>query len=378
MKTYACERCGARVFFENNSCESCEAQLGFVPSEQTMASFEEMDGRLKRVAGAGVFSRCSNAVEPVRCNWVVEGAAGGLCACCSTTRTHPALPKPENGDYWARIETAKRRLMYSLIGMGLPFPSKDVDPENGLAFDFLEQLDPGHNVLTGHDSGVITLNIAEADDAHREHVRSQMHEPYRTLLGHFRHEIGHYYWDRLVAGTPWEARFRELFGDERKDYAQALQQHYESPMTDWEQRFISAYASSHPWEDWAESWAHYMHLRDGLETAVSWGLSLANAVPGQGALTATSLPAGTEPINSTVVASWLPISQFVNAMARSLGGRDNYPFVMPDAVLIKLDFVHQVIAAASRGDFAMNFAKPQVVDSGATDIALADAAVAIA
>jgi len=224
--------------------------------------------------------------------------------------------------------------------------SRAEDPEHGLAFRFLEELAPTERVLTGHDNGVITLNIEEADDARREAVRHQMHEPYRTLVGHFRHETGHYYWDRLVDGTPWLERFRAVFGDERADYAQALQAHYDAPRADWPEHFVSAYASSHPWEDWAECWAHYLHIQDGLETAASWGLRL--ATPGGSPVTARPLEARAGSFASALVERWLPISQFVNSMSRSLGLVDGYPFVIPAPVVEKLDLVHQVVVSAGR------------------------------
>jgi len=65
-------------------------------------------------------------------------------------------------------------------------------------------------VLTSHCNGLITLNIAEADDAERERRRVKFHEPYRTLLGHLRHEVAHYYWDRLIANSKWLSGFSRL------------------------------------------------------------------------------------------------------------------------------------------------------------------------
>jgi hypothetical protein len=359
MKTFSCERCEARVFFENVSCCACEAQLGFVPSELAMASFDTDDqGRLTRLSGAQPtqIRRCANHAAPADCNWMISADdENPLCISCRTTRVVPALDKPRNQTYWRRIEAAKRQLAYSLKSWNLPFPSTTEDPVDGVAFDLLEQTDPSKRVLTGHDNGVITLNIAEADDAIREQVRTQMHEPYRTLLGHFRHEIGHYYWDRLIRGTGWIGQFRELFGDERLDYAVALKKHYASHLPAWQERFVSAYASSHPWEDWAECWAHYMHLQDGLETAASWGLQLDFAVPGRTPVRAQVIAADEAELQAKVVRHWLPVSQFINAMSRSLGGRDSYPFVMANPVLNKLAFIHQVIGAGVRGDVPMNF-----------------------
>lgn len=359
MKTFSCERCEARVFFENVSCGACHARLGFIPSELTIGSFEaDGQGGLKRLTPTqqAPLRRCANHRAPVCCNWMIEAQdKEPLCLSCRTTSVSPRMTKPENGAYWHRIEAAKRQLVYSLTSWGLPLPSKPEDPKNGVAFEFLEQTDPAKKVLTGHDDGLITLNIAEADDARREQIRAQMREPYRTLLGHLRHEIGHYYWDRLIYNTPWLGKFRELFGDERADYAQALKRHYASPVVDWQKQFVSAYASSHPWEDWAECWAHYMHLQDGLETAASWGLRLDNAVPGGAPVQAQVIVANEPDVQTKVIKAWLPISQFINAMSRSLGGRDSYPFVMPHAVLDKLAFIHEVIDAGVRGEVVMNF-----------------------
>ncbi|WP_082579803.1 putative zinc-binding metallopeptidase [Pelomonas sp. Root1444] len=359
MKTFCCERCHARVFFENVSCNACEAELGFVPGELAMASFEaDARGGLKRLSKTPRpgLRRCANHEAPVLCNWMVDADdAQPQCVSCRTTQVRPSLATAANRAYWFRIEVAKRQLAYSLLSWGLPLPSKAEDPQHGVAFQFLEQVDPAKTVLTGHDAGLITLNIAEADDARREQVRAQMREPYRTLLGHLRHEIGHYYWDRLIRDTPWLGEFRALFGDERTDYAKALKKHYASPMADWQQRFVSAYASCHPWEDWAECWAHYMHLQDGLETAASWGLQLDHAVPGGMPVRAEVIPHDADDLQRRVVRSWLPVSQFINAMSRSLGGRDSYPFVVPDAVLDKLAFIHRVIGAGVRGEVAMTF-----------------------
>jgi len=349
MKTLACERCGLRVFFENVACERCGAALGFVPDELEMGAFEIADdGAWQRLRdGAAAQKPCLNYTSAQACNWMVPADSDAtLCTSCQTTHILPALSEPDNLVSWRLIEQAKRRLVYSLLSLGLPVRSKADDPEHGVWFEFLQELQPGQRVMTGHDNGIITLNIEEADDARREAVRHQMHEPYRTLVGHFRHETGHYYWDRLVDGTPWLERFRALFGDERADYAQALQAHYEAPRADWPEHFVSAYASAHPWEDWAECWAHYLHILDGLDTAAAWGLKLAS--PGGPPVTAKPLEARAGSFAAALVERWLPISQFVNAMSRSLGLVDGYPFVIPPPVVEKLDFVHQVVASSAR------------------------------
>jgi hypothetical protein len=358
MKSLHCSHCGNRVFFENLSCETCASLLGYAPEEQLMLAFEaqgpEAPWNRRGPAGAA-YRPCVNRAAGV-CNWMVPLASQQAhCVSCRTTHTIPELTKPENLGYWAALEQAKRRLFYTLNELVLPMPNKEADPANGLSFEFLEQVDPKKRVLTGHDEGVITLNIAEADDAQRERVRLSMHEPYRTLLGHFRHEIGHYYWDRLVRGTPWIDEYRSLFGDERADYAEALKRHYASPTTDWPQRFISVYASSHPWEDWAETWAHYLHMVDGLETAASWGTRLDFALPGGPPLAVSSLDLAADSIRDTVLDQWLPVSQFINAMDRSLGAHDSYPFVIAAPVVDKLDFIHRVVRAATSGRTPMNF-----------------------
>jgi hypothetical protein len=238
--------------------------------------------------------------------------------------------------------------VYSLLRLGCPLKSKAEDPAHGLAFEFLaDSRAPGApRVHTGHASGVITLNVAEADDAEREKRRVELHEPYRTLLGHFRHEVGHYYWDRLVQGSPRIGRFRELFGDERKNYAQALKEHYEKgPPADWQRRFVSTYATSHPWEDWAESWAHYLHTSDTLEIAAACGLSLRPPRRDEPSLSHPTAPSGdgTEPFEK-IIADWFSLTYVLNNLSRSLGQPDAYPFVLSTPAIEKLRFVHQTIA----------------------------------
>jgi hypothetical protein len=357
MKQMTCSRCNNRVFFENLSCETCGATLGYAPDEQRMIAYEvQADDRWRRLGPPGPEHRpCVNRAEGV-CNWMLlPGGAHEHCLSCRTTHTIPALATARNRGYWAALEQAKRRLFYTLVELVLPTPNKLEDPANGLCFEFLEQVGPKDRVLTGHDEGVITLNIAEADDARREQIRMSMHEPYRTLLGHFRHEIGHYYWDRLVRGTPWIDEYRSLFGDERADYDAALKKHYAAPAADWPHRFISAYASSHPWEDWAETWAHYLHMVDGLETAAAWGARLDHALPSAPSLTVRKLDLNAPSILSCVVEQWLPVSQFINAMDRSLGAHDSYPFIVVPPVIEKLDFIHRVVQAGSAGRVPMNF-----------------------
>ena len=253
---------------------------------------------------------------------------------------------------WCALETAKRRLIYSLMALELPLVSKNDDPQNGLAFEFLADPDPSipnaPKVLTGHNNGVITVNIAEADDAEREKRRVSMHEPYRTLLGHFRHEVGHYYWDRLIRDTKQLERFRELFGDERKNYDGALQAYYQSgPPGDWRERFISAYSSAHPWEDWAETWAHYLHMTDTLETAGECGLVLLpNQVNPRSVRPRYSPRKGDVPKFDEMMTDWFAVTYLLNNLSRGLGQRDSYPFLLMDPVIEKLRFIHEICSSA--------------------------------
>ena len=251
---------------------------------------------------------------------------------CRLNRTIPNLAKAANREYWNLIEDAKRRLVYALLSMNLPVLSQTRGWPHGLAFDFIEDHasgDVAERVLTRHEDGVITINVAEADDVIRTMARRQMNERYRTLLGHFRHESAHYYFDTLINDATQRAAFRDLFGDERQDYQQALDTYYANgPPAHWEGRHISAYATAHPAEDWAETWAHYLHIHDCLETALAHGL-----VPPSGASFAAMLE------------TWQGLSVALNELNRSIGLSDAYPFVISPAVAGKLEFVHALLVA---------------------------------
>ena len=293
--------------------------------------------------------RCANVDLPAQCNWLVPLDEGTpLCIACRLNRTIPDLGDADNRRYWHAIELAKRRLVAQLLALDLPVIPKSVDPQQGLAFDFLRAGPEGPPVTTGHADGLITIDVTEADDVQRERMRTAMNEPYRTLLGHFRHEIGHYYWDRLIRATRWLEPFRSLFGDERADYAQALRVNYDKgPPVDWADRHISAYASCHPWEDWAETWAHFLHAVDSLDTAVSHGLDadgidMAFEPFGRDALYDPNHPDADRTL--LLINSWMDMITFLNEMARSLGQPDFYPFTMSGTVVKKLHFVSLVVA----------------------------------
>ena len=276
MKLFECQNCGQPLYFENTQCESCGLRLGYLPAQETVTALRPQADRWEALAAPGAgYSLCANAAHQA-CNWLVDAdTSGPFCAACRHHRTIPDLSRSENLLRWRRIELAKRRLFYTILKLRLPLTLRPQDP-NGLVFDFLAPEAADAPVMTGHAGGLITINLAEADDAERERMRSAMGEPYRTLLGHFRHEIAHYYWDHLVAdNADVLADFRSLFGDERTNYGEALQRHYaEGPVPDWSQRYVTAYASTHPWEDFAETWAHYFHMVDTLETARAFGLKV--------------------------------------------------------------------------------------------------------
>ena len=197
--------------------------------------------------------------------------------------------------------------------------------------------------MTGHEDGLVSLRAAEADDAVREGVRVSMDEPYRTLLGHFRHEIGHFYWTRLVRDEATLEEARRLFGDERADYAAALQRNYEQgPPADWALRHVSAYASSHPWEDWAETWAHYLHLVDTVDTARSFKLDAAAVGLQYEPFDARLLEGPEAAAFLVLLQGWMELTGVLNELSRSMGVADFYPFVLSAEAVRKLYFVHRV------------------------------------
>ncbi|MDQ2820124.1 MAG: putative zinc-binding peptidase [Pseudomonadota bacterium] len=348
MKTFHCDKCSHQVFFENTVCNNCDSMLAYQPATRTINSFEQTDTgawrSLNKIDEGKLYKQCSNYVQHNVCNWMLPiDDPHALCESCQLTVVIPALTSEKNHMLWARLEAAKRRLLFSLASLNLTPASKEMQPETGLAFQFLDDAISDQCVMTGHDNGLITLNIAEADPAERERTREQMHERYRTLLGHFRHESGHYYFDRLVADTEWTDSFRALFGDERADYGVALQNHYNNgPVEGWEDRFVSSYASSHPWEDWAETWAHYLHMLDTLETASACGLSLHPVKAGEPSLESITLPQKTGDFDETLH-DWFALTYVLNSLNRSIGMPDSYPFKLSTPVLEKLEFVHKVV-----------------------------------
>ena len=360
-RNFSCQ-CGKPIFFRNSECLSCNSPLGYDPQLSQLISLQAggtTDSFTRHGdTGGKLYQRCANFDTASGCNWLLPlGSSEPLCLACRVNRTIPDQSDPENQRLWGRIEVAKRRMMSQLIDLGLPIRSKEKeDSEHGLAFDFLRASPDEPPVMTGHASGVITLNVEEADDSVRERVRAAMHEPYRTLLGHLRHEVGHYYWDRLIWDSPWLNDFRKLFGDERANYADALKHHYDNgPPADWEQRFLTTYASCHPWEDWAETWAQYLHIEDTLVTALSFGLGSSDIELDIEPFTKEMLwQSNVEGADEFLefANAWVELTGVMNELSRSMGVHDMYPFVLNQAVLAKLHFIHCVVretrAAARR------------------------------
>jgi hypothetical protein len=350
MKVFHCTHCQHLVFFENTICVQCNHTLAYLPDLEGVGSVERVEGDLWRCpvpSGDRLYRLCGNYTEQNVCNWAIPADdPPGHCLSCRFTQVVPDLSQPGNKEAWYKLEVAKRRLIYSLLRLGCSVRSKAEDADHGLSFKFLADPDvPGAApMLTGHANGVITINVAEADDVERERRKQRLHEPYRTLLGHFRHEVGHYYWDRLIKGTPLIEAFRERFGDEQKDYSEALQSYYEhGPPQDWQQRFVTAYAAAHPWEDWAETWAHYLHMIDTLETAAACGLSL--RPPRSDEPTLKTAAVG-DTVNTSVdhlIDSWISLTYVLNNLNRGLGLPDGYPFVLSAPAIDKLRFVHRTI-----------------------------------
>jgi hypothetical protein len=321
VKAFSCRVCGNALYFENSVCVSCTSKLGFSRGEQAIVPVDEA-GRYVDADG-GVWHVCRN-LNLSGCTWLTD-VPGGQCFSCSLTRTRPNDEDIAGLREYRVAEEAKRRLVVELDTLGFPIVPRSEDADNGLAFDLLSSAE--ESVTTGHDNGVITLDLAESDDAHREKVRVDLDEPYRTMLGHFRHEVGHYIEWQHVRGDLIETA-RGLFGNEEESYADAIERHYsEGPPAGWEREYISMYATMHPFEDFAETFAHYMHICDTIETASAHGLAT------------VASPQSFTSFRDLVVGVWIPLSIALNQINRSMGKAPLYPFVIPAPVLEKLQFV---------------------------------------
>ena len=361
MRLFNCHNCGQILFFDNYLCTQCGAEVAFLSDQLSMAVVRPapeqgggggvLEGLADRVTQGinGSYRHCRNRIDFSACNWAVPtGDADDFCLACRLNAMIPDLSDSSMREAWMRIERAKRRWLYTVLNLGLPVVPKSADPA-GLSFFFLADTSGAPRILTGHEEGRIIINVVEANDAARENVRMEMQEGYRTLIGHFRHESGHYYWDRIVRDDGRLERFREVFGDERADYTQALGRYHQGgPAVDWAWSFVSAYATSHPWEDWAETWAHYLHMVETLETAHTYGISLRPSGPSKAIvdfLEVSQIDLGSF---DAMLAAWIPLTVAFNAVNRGMGLPDFYPFVTPAEVARKLRFVYDVVSEAAQ------------------------------
>lgn len=366
MRLFSCQNCSQILFFENTRCERCAHRLGFWPDTATLSALEPAEHGVGGSGGTGTWRAlgadarevrlCANAEHDV-CNWLVDAASGEtFCIACRHNRVIPDIATPAHRLAWRKVEAAKHRLFYTLIRLGLLQAVRTLGAPEPLTFRFLADRPdaPGPKVMTGHDDGVITIALSEADDAEREQRRKSMNEPYRTLLGHFRHEVGHYFWDKLVRDGGYLDACRAVFGDDRADYQASLDRHYkQGPPGDWQLHYVSAYASCHPWEDFAETWAHYLHIVDTLELAQAYDLKLAPAVDKDGEF---DVSYGADPYHAPDVQSlvrvWLPVSTALNTFNRAMGKDELYPFVLSPGVIEKLGFMHNLLRDVARAGSA--------------------------
>ena len=361
MRIFNCPFCGHVVFFDSLQCMHCHSELFFMPEQLTLAALQPaqapvQDGlwqprqtQTEQAAAPDytLYKACAHRQGLSLCNFAIAGNdPSPLCLSCRQTSWLPDPSMPDNELRWARIERAKRHLFYTLSELALGPRPGHAQPNFALLAD-----QPGQPaILTGHAGGTITLNVIEADDDERAKRRLALKEPFRTLAGHLRHEVGHFFWDQLVAGTAWQQPFRALFGDERQDYGQALQDYYARDWLDqdWQTHYISAYATSLPWEDWAETWAHYLHMIDLLETAASYGsrIQLPAALGAEAETVTVHDPFGVPaPDFDQMLREWGPLTLLVNSLSRSLGHDDAYPFAISWGVRRKLEFIHQIVSA---------------------------------
>jgi hypothetical protein len=361
------------LFFESKFCIACERDVGLDDKFDQVEPYnlDEGSGKyFKLTAPSTPYQKCDNNVDFKACNGMVNMKTfvpvsdkdEVLCYACRFNETIPDLSIVEHIPLWGKMEIAKRRALYTLKALSLPLRNIIQDPEDGLSFDFTADRDvndhftselTGHKtVFTGHDCGHITINLAEADDVARSKTKQAMGEQYRTLLGHFRHELGHYYFDILIAGSPEKhALCKKYFGDDELDYQKTLKKYYKDGAPEnWRDNYISAYATMHPYEDWAETWAHYMHIMDTLETAKNFSItgSITGNIEDTEGTGELSLPQESSLFSSqtsitNILDTWMDFSIILNSLNRSMGMNDAYPFVLTQPVCAKLSFIHHAI-----------------------------------
>ena len=374
MKTFTCSCKDQQIlFFESSHCVACNRTVGLDDWFDKVEPYdldEETGQYFKTDTPEVRYQKCDNHADYKVCNGMVnmdtfvpvEDEDEVLCFACRFNETIPDLTVVEHIPLWKKMETAKRRAIYTLKAFTLPLRTFSEDPKGGLGFSFttdrdvndhfVSRLEDQEPVFTGHNCGHITINLAEANDVARSHTKLAMGERYRTLLGHFRHELGHYYFDKLIAGNPVKhALCKKYFGDDELSYQKALDKHYKNGAPkNWRDAYISEYATMHPYEDWAETWAHYMHIMDTLETAKNFSITGSTTGISSEAQDVDDLTlpqdayffSGQTSI-TTILDTWIDFSVILNSLNRSMGMNDAYPFVLTEPVRTKLSFVHHAI-----------------------------------
>jgi hypothetical protein len=348
MRVFHCDRCGGIVAFAALACPACGAAIGYVSDQRTLRvvvpTSDPAVFRFDRGApdDGRLMWRCLNSAWG--CNWMLPADSEDTwCRSCQLTRGRPDVGRPAAIEAWMAAESAKRRLVHQLDELSLPVEIRSDTMPDGLVFDLVHL--PGEGGITGHLDGVVTLDLAETDEHHRDVLRRRLGEPFRTVIGHLRHEIGHHFWARLVGQSNDLGSFRRLFGDERVDYAESVERYYADAGDAWDRtRFVTAYAAAHPLEDWAETFAHYLHILDAIDTAVAHDL-----VPPDSAPLLVSDVVGTLEL-TVILDAWRPINTAVNAIAETLGAPAVYPFDPVGVVVDKLAFVHRQVAAHAARD----------------------------
>jgi hypothetical protein len=357
---HSCPNCAHLLHFEARVCPNCAFTLGYDPDRDQFlflgdgaTSWRDAGGDREHLVV------CANNNAFAVCNWLVPAIGNQpLCLACRHNRTIPDLTAPNVPERWGKIESAKRRLFHTLLHLHLPIETHAEAGARGtgvgLAFDFL--YDPvaeqtgSIQITTGHEAGLVTLNILEADDVLREQMRTRLGEPYRTLLGHFRHEVGHYYWERLIQHGDEIGPFRQIFGDERIGYEEAKQRHYGDGGSGWSTDYVSAYATMHPWEDFAETFAHLMHIIDTLATLHGFGMRMTKW-PGMLEQPSSDFDPYRAQIGQ-LLAEWMPFAFAENSINRAMGLPDLYPFHLSETIIAKLDYINRLLQRAGEAQNA--------------------------
>lgn len=343
MKVFQCGNCSHPLYFENLKCENCGHLSGYRESDRQMLTFDPEGASLTSDREQLEYKYCKNMDYGV-CNWLVpKNSLENFCGACQLNRTIPSLSNKKHLPLWKNLEVAKHRLIYQLQKIGLDLPSKVTNPD-GLCFDFIKK-NKNNNIMTGHAKGVITLLLREADAVLREQAKQEMQERYRTLIGHLRHEVGHYFWDQLISKNQEALQsFRNIFGNEEVNYGDALKIYYKNGAPEnWQEFYISKYATAHPWEDWAETWAHYLHIMDMVETAYFFGLEVNSEEIAKNMNVKSSFDPYTIQSFHTIIQTCEPLSFAVNSMNRAMGIPDVYPFVISPKVIKKIEFIHELL-----------------------------------